>query len=113
VPALASREGKVVFVYFRHWALPECTRFEEQILKAPAVLTELRDLYCVVLQIDWDRPLAERWGVGDPPSFVVLDPAGNVLATGSGTMSVTSAVDTIQQARARFAGSTRPAQARP
>jgi hypothetical protein len=75
------------FVYFRHWAVPACTRFEENVLLDPHVLSATRPYYCIVLAYNVDKHLADDWGVSEPPGVALLGPGGRLLASGSGAMS--------------------------
>ncbi|MEP0848176.1 MAG: hypothetical protein HRF50_15305 [Phycisphaerae bacterium] len=87
VQADAARDGKLTFVYFREWADPDCTEFEEFVLKDPAVRKATTALYCVPLSYHWDQPLAEKLGVSDVPAVAVLDTDGRVLMRLSGKIS--------------------------
>ena len=75
------------FVYFRHWAVPACTRFEEDVLLDPQVLAATRPYYCIVLAYNVDKRLADSWGVSEPPGVALLGPGARLLSSGSGTMS--------------------------
>jgi len=109
VYAKSRAENKLTFVYFRNWYAVECTEFEENVLKQPVVLEATPDLACVKLDFDWDRPLAEKWGVRQAPAFVIVDPAGRVLARGEGDISLEALLDAIDQAKEEFAPMTQPA----
>lgn len=98
VQADSRTQNKLTFVYFRNWYSVECTRFEEGVLKDPAVLDALLPFNCVPLDFDRDRPLAEAWGVQKPPAFVVMDGNSRVLASGKGAMSVASVLDALKRA---------------
>ncbi|MFQ5806962.1 MAG: TlpA family protein disulfide reductase [Phycisphaerae bacterium] len=111
VYADSERDQKLTFVYFRHWAVTECTDFEENVLKHPAVLEALHPngaYYCAVLDILLDRPLADEWGVEAPPGVVILDPEGRVLARLSGEISIAQLLEAIQVAKDEFAPATQP-----
>jgi hypothetical protein len=101
---LAQREGKPVFVYFRAWWMVECTRFEDDVLKDPAVINVTSDLVCVPLNFDYepDRKLAESWGITRPPAYAMIAPNGELLGRGEGLMSVTSVVLGIQAAKDKY-----------
>lgn len=75
------------FVYFRHWAVPACTRFEEDVLLDPQVLSATKPYYCIVLAYNVDKRLADKWNVSEPPGVALLGPGGRLLASGSGGMS--------------------------
>jgi hypothetical protein len=109
VYAKSRAENKLTFVYFRNWYATGCTEFEENVLKQPPVLHATTDLACVPLDFDWDRPLAERWGIRQTPAFVIVDPEGRVLARGEGDISLETLLDAIGQAKEEFAPMTQPA----
>lgn len=113
VRADAARDGKPILVYFRHWAFVECTKFEEAVLKDQRVLAATRDFYCVALQIDWDRALAEKWGISDPPGVVLLSPDERVLAHLSGQISVDRLLTSLNYARNPSGSASQPAPGRP
>lgn len=75
------------FVYFRHWAVPACTRFEENVLLDPQVLAATRPYYCIVLAYNVDKRLADDWGVSEPPGVALLGPGGRLLSSGSGALT--------------------------
>lgn len=97
----ALRDNREMFVYFRHWALVECTRFEEEVLKNPQVLEATKNFYCVPLQIDWDDARAERWGVDSAPAVVILTPQEQVLARLKHPITAAELLKAMQDARAR------------
>lgn len=76
----AAAADQLTFVYFRSWYLVECTQFEEQVLKDPEVLAELRPFVAVPLDFDYDQPLATKWGIDDRPAYVIVTPEGAVLS---------------------------------
>ena len=107
----ARRDGKLTFVYFRNWAVIACTEFEENVLKQPAVLQALQPtgpLYAAALDFQWDRPLADRWGVEAPPAVVILDSEERVLARLAGEITVEQLLEAIESARGRPAPVTQP-----
>lgn len=105
--AVARDAGeKSRFVYFRHWAVPECTKFEETVLLDPAVRNATNAYYCIVLAYNVDKHLADSWNVSEPPGVAILDPAGRLLASGSGFMKREELLALFQRAdRERSAGS--------
>ncbi|MGE0480535.1 MAG: hypothetical protein AB7Q17_08695 [Phycisphaerae bacterium] len=103
VHADAKPAGKLTFVYFRNWYDVACTNFEEQVLKSPAVLKETADLVCVPLSYDWDRALAQPWGLDRAPAFAVVAPDGAVLASGQGTITEPALLDALRSAKAQYA----------
>ena len=108
-------DGRLTFVYFRNWAMVECTDFEETVLKDPAVLELLRPdgmFYCVPLEFYWDRPLARKWGVERPPAVVILAPSGRVLAKLSGEITTEQLLSALHEAQAA-ASPPAPAPAKP
>ncbi len=85
--AVARDAGeKSRFVYFRHWAVPDCTKFEETVLLDPSVRNATNAYYCIVLAYNVDKHLADSWNVTEPPGVAILSPAGNLLSSGSGFM---------------------------
>lgn len=110
VHADAKPAGKLTFVYFRNWYDVACTHFEEQVLKSPAVLKETADLVCVPLSYDWDRALAQPWGLERAPAFAVVAPDGSVLASGQGTITEPALLEALRSAKAQYAeGKGKPA----
>ena len=109
VYAKSRAENKLTFVYFRNWYAIECTEFEENVLKQPVVLEATADLACVPLDFDWDRPLADKWGIRQAPAFVIVDPAGRILARREGAISLEALLDAVDQAKEEFAPMTQPA----
>lgn len=105
VHADAQRDHKLTFVYFRNWAVPACTRFEENVLKDPAILQAVAELYCAVLDFHMDRQLAEDWGIAAPPGVAVVDPDRRILARLSGEVSAAELLAAIQTAKDEFAPS--------
>lgn len=99
---LAQRDQRLMFVYFRHWAAVACTKFEDEILKDPAVLAESRAFYCVPLAFDWDRTLAEKFGVREIPGVAIVDPAGRVITRLQGVISRDELINEMRRARAEF-----------
>lgn len=107
----ATRDGKLTFVYFRHWAVIACTEFEENVLKQPAVLQALHPsgpFYATVLDFQWDRPLANRWGVDSPPAVVILDDQERVLTRLSGQITVEQLLKAVRAAGGSTAPETQP-----
>ena len=108
--AEAQRDGKLTFVYFRHWSVVACTRFEEEVLKDPAVRSATAELYCAALDFHWDRALADRWEIPEPPGVVILDPQGNVRARLTGEMTAEQLLEAIAAARSAPVDSAQPAK---
>jgi len=108
--ATARRTNKLTFVYFRSWYLVECTNFEEQILKQPDILAETRSVVCVVLDYDWDRPLAQKWGLKTVPAFAIVAPDGNVLVRQAAPITHDDLLRAIRSAKKGATGpATQPA----
>jgi hypothetical protein len=103
VHAESRQDQKLTLVYFRHWSVIACTEFEDNVLKDPRVLEVSADLYCVPLDFNWDRPLAEEWGITELPGVVILDPEERILARLSGDISVEKLLDAIAEAQSQFA----------
>lgn len=102
----ADARGELVFVYLRHWAVPACTRFEEDVLKNPAVLEQTRAMYCVVMNYSADREQAEGWGIQEPPGVVFMTADGEVLGVLNGFKTVQELLDAIGAARGQLASRT-------
>jgi len=96
---VAQRSGQPIFVYFRNWYSVDCTRFEENVLKDPAVLAETRTMVCVPLDFDWDRPLAQQWRLTATPAFVIVTADGRVLARGQNPLTREDLLAAFRQAR--------------
>jgi hypothetical protein len=102
----------LTFVYFRNWYLKECTDFEEQVLKSPDVLAETQDLACVPLYFDYDRKLAESWGLDAPPAYVIVSPDGTILGKGRSPITHDDLLAGIRSAKQAFAAkAAKPAPA--
>ncbi len=97
----AQKRDQLVFVYLRHWTSIACTQFEDQVLSDPAVLDATADLYCIPLDITWDRELAGKWGVLEVPAVVIFSPDGRQLATLSGVIGRRQLLDAIATAKAQ------------
>jgi len=100
---LSKNENRLTFVYLRSPYLVECTRFEENVLKNPAVLAALQDVNPVAIDFGWDSHLADRWQLERAPAFAIVDPDGALLASGHGEVAVDELVKAINKAKARFA----------
>jgi hypothetical protein len=126
--AVARKADKLTFVYFRNWYRKECTDFEEHVLRDWEVVAETRPLICVMLDFDWDRPLADRWELKAAPAFVITAPDDEVLARqgppitkqdvlrairGAREKRATQTPKTSAPARAGRAGTAESAPARP
>lgn len=103
VHAKSQKAGKLTFAYFRNWYLKECTDFEEQVLKDPEVLAETHAMTCVPLYFDYDRRLAESWGLDAPPAYVIVSPDGEVLAKDTSPIARDDLLASIRAARQKFA----------
>lgn len=106
--ALARRDHKLTFVYFRSWYLVECTDFEEKTLKDPEVLAETRDIVCVVLDYDWDQPLAQQWRLKTVPAFAIVAPDGDLLVRQCAPITREELLRAIRAAKASRASSAQP-----
>jgi hypothetical protein len=109
VHAKAQAGNQLTFVYFRNWYSVECTQFEENVLKQPAVPEAVSDMQCVLLSFDWDQPLAEEWEISQPPAYAIVDPQDRVLARGEGDITLEALLEAIQRAKDEFAPMTQPA----
>lgn len=101
---LARAQGRLTLVYFRSWALVECTDFEDHILKSKPVLEATAEMYCVVLEFAPDAELAQKWGLTAPPAVAILDPRGNVLARVQGRISRAALLGAITEAKQSYRG---------
>lgn len=99
----ADARGQLVFVYLRHWAVPACTQFEEQVLKDPTILEQTKSMYCLVVNFSADRHLADAWGIAEPPGVVFMTADGRVLRVLNGFTTVQGLLDAISEARAKLA----------
>lgn len=99
----ADARGQLVFVYLRHWSVPACTKFEEEVLQNSKVLDETKTMYCVVINFSADRHLANAWGIAEPPGVVFLTADGHVLRVLNGFKSVDEMLGAIADARAKLA----------
>ncbi|QOJ15359.1 MAG: hypothetical protein HRU75_12265 [Planctomycetia bacterium] len=81
------REPALRMVYFRNWYSVECTRFEDDVLRDAAVVEALRGVVCVMLSYDFDRPLAEEWGVTAAPGAALVDTGGRAVSSITGGVS--------------------------
>jgi len=99
VQRLSRAEGKLTFVYFRNWYSVRCAQFEEHVLKNPEVLAATHALNCVPLEFDWDRRLAEQWGIDQTPGFVIINPQGRVVTLRAGEITVDDVLGAIARAR--------------
>lgn len=108
VHAQARVSDKLTFVYFRNWYMVECTEFEEQILKDPEVLAETDKFVCVPLSFDRDQQLAKRWGLAEPPAFVIVTPEGRVLHSADAPITKAELHAALRAAQASFSPATAP-----
>jgi hypothetical protein len=113
VHADSRLDGKLTFVYFRNPYLVECTRFEDRVLSAKPVLDATKPLYCALVDFGWDRELAQKWGLDRAPAYAIVDPQGDLLASGSGEQTVDEVLDAIQLAQQRFQKSKEPPSSAP
>lgn len=106
----ARRARQLTFVYFRSWYRVECTDFEDHVLSDPDVRRATLDMVCVPLDFEWDRSLAQRWGIDAVPACVVVAPDGTVLAQNQAPITLAELIRAIDDARATFSASTQPAR---
>lgn len=77
---IAQQENKPIAVYF--WAIwcQYCARFQSDTLGNPQVKKILEEDYVLVaMDLDVDRDVSGRYGVGYPPYVLFLDGKGDVL----------------------------------
>jgi len=77
------------------------------------VLAETRGMVCVVLDFDWDRPLAQQWHLKTVPAFAIVAPSGELLGEQCAPITREELLRVIRSAKQRFASSTQPAAASP
>lgn len=106
----SQSSGRLMFVYFRNWYRVECTNFEEQTLKDPQVLTETDQYTCVPLDYDYDRRLAERWGIEQVPAYAIVTPDGQLLTQQQPPITREDLLAELRGARARPAPPSQPAE---
>ena len=83
----ASVENKPIAVYF--WAIwcQYCAKFQTDTLGNPQVKKMLEtDFVLVAMDLDVDRDVSSRYGVGYPPYVLFLDSKGNVIDSISGAV---------------------------
>jgi hypothetical protein len=107
--AKAVAADKLTFVYFRTWYRPACTQFEENVLMHPDVLAATRSMVCIPLDFEYDRKLAEQWGIAEVPGYVIVDPRGRVLARGEPPITVEDLLAAMRSAREKAQGTTQAA----
>lgn len=99
----AAAADKLTFIYFRSWYLVECTQFEENVLKDPEVLAELRSVVAVPLDFDYDQPLAQQWGIDDRPAYVIVSPDRTVLSRNQIPITKQELLEDLRGAKDKFA----------
>jgi len=74
----AAVEKKYLFIYYRYWLNPECTRMYNDVLARPEVAQHFRDTVNCQLERDWppNREHMARYGVRNTPAFVIVAPDG-------------------------------------
>jgi thiol-disulfide isomerase/thioredoxin len=90
--ARARREDRALVVEFRaSWCGP-CKLFEKHVLASPRVKAELHHRLFVSLDVDDvdDAEVAKQYRVTVIPTFLSLDPSGEVLQRSTGIMDVLS-----------------------
>lgn len=100
----SRREGKLTFVYFRDWASPRCTRFEEEVLSDPEVRPAVSKMNTVAIQWNTlvDRPRASQFGIDDVPGVAIVSPTRTVLESLDGAISKRELLDAISRAREQW-----------
>jgi thioredoxin-related protein len=100
-----ERGDKAVFVYFRHWAVPDCAKFEQNVLELPDVRTAMMSTYRVVLDYRVDQELAKRWSVTDTPGIALVGARGQLLTSHSGYVTREILLALIQRGNQEYAAS--------
>lgn len=88
---------RLTFIYLRSWLDPACTQFEDQVLSSTEVTTATRPMVCGT--IDVGDGVGRTWGITEAPAFVILDPAGKVLAKGQGDLTKQDVLSAVEEAR--------------
>lgn len=83
----SRKAGKPTFVYLRSWYLVQCTRFEDEVLRDPAVVKATQPMNCVMLDFDNSSRLTRAWGLSEAPAFAVIGPDGATRAKGAGRIT--------------------------
>lgn len=100
-----TRADQPVFIYFRSWADPQCTKFEQNVLEQADVRSALAGSYRVVLEhsVEKDAQRAKQWGVTDIPGVAMLGMRGQLLASASGYMTRETLLALIQRGKQEYA----------
>jgi thioredoxin-related protein len=97
---IAQQEKKPVMVYF--WAIwcQYCAKFQTDTLGNPQVKQILENDYVLVaMDLDVDRDVSSRYGVGYPPYLIFMDPNGNVLQRVPGAVGPDYLMPIVTQVR--------------
>jgi thioredoxin-related protein len=97
---VASQENKPVIVYF--WAIwcQYCARFQTDTLGNPQVKKILENDYVLVaMDLDIDRDVSGRYGVGYPPYVLFLDSKGNVIDRVAGAVDAGTFLPIVTRAK--------------
>ncbi len=97
---VAQQENKPVMVYF--WAIwcQYCAKFQTDTLGNPDVKKILeQDYVLVAMDLDVDRDVSSRYGVGYPPYLIFMDPNGNVLQRVPGAVDANYLLPIVTQVR--------------
>jgi len=81
----AKLEQKDLFVYYRQWYSPQCSRLEgDWLLTAPEVTATLKETVNCWLEWDWSQEIARKHQVRSYPAFVFVRPNSKVsIRTGA------------------------------
>lgn len=102
----SRQAGKATFVYLRSWYLVQCTKFEDEVLRDPAVVKATQPMNCIMLDFDNSSRLTRAWGLTEAPAFVVFGPEGALRGSGSGRISRESLLAALR-------GAAQPAASQP
>ncbi len=75
----ASLEKKHLFIYYRYWMNPECTRMYNEVLARPEVAQQFANTVNCQLERDWPpnrEYMMARYRVRSTPAFVIVAPDG-------------------------------------
>ncbi len=102
--ASASKQGRMIMVDFSAEWCVECKVMERNVLSAPAVLQELRNVVLIradVTRVDQSsKKLMQRFDVVGPPTIVFLDPEGSEISNARviGTVDVNAFLAKVAKA---------------
>lgn len=102
----ARQQEKFLFIFYKYWLNDESNRMHSEVLADPAVGALFQDTINLLLEKDSAPEYARymtRYGVANPPAFVVVAPDGTYRVR-TGYISKDRFIEFIKQAK-----TTRPA----